>query len=92
MGLFYKVPDDLTGLNDHVSTLLIVMAGGGSAGMMQELRSEVTVEWRSTMARLRAQGRDEDVRRYEKYVKRFAGFMDNAHYNHVFLPWIKGLR
>ena len=93
MGLFYTTPADLKETEDFVMMVSQEIAirgkGYGTAGLLEEYMPEAVRMLRACRDRLRAEGRDKDLKDFGKHLLRVGKYMDNGPYNHGFYPLIK---
>jgi len=93
MPFFYKTPADLSELESFVmrvaSEIALRAMGGGSPGYLEEMMAEVIVEMDAARVRLTSEGRQGDLKAFRKHLLHLGSFMDNAPYNHVFLPLLE---
>ncbi|MCG8917774.1 hypothetical protein L6E12_18505 [Actinokineospora sp. PR83] len=92
MGLldrFYRVPHDLRHLEREIGKLAVLMDAVTPPGMVRAARDEVTRQSIQVRARLAAQGRLGELRRFRTRVLASADFMDGTMYHKVFVPYIE---
>jgi hypothetical protein len=89
--MFYKVPDDLKTFEAMVGGLGQHMAGEGvftPPGLVAELSAEVAQEAKQVRSRLIEENREHDLKALREHLISVGKFMDNAHYNHLYYPFI----
>ena len=86
--LFYKPSEDLAPVYNEVMAAaqqIAARAGGyGTPGYLEELMPRAIMSMQECRARLLAEGRDADLKRFRKYLLSMGKFMDNGPYNRVF--------
>jgi hypothetical protein len=92
MGLFYKTPEDLKQVETLVlaagQQMALMGKGYGNPGLLDELAAEATAAATAARDRLMAEGRDKDLKAFRKHLLSVGGYMDNAPYNQLFMPFV----
>ncbi len=92
MGLFYKPSEDLAPVYNDVMAaaqqISLRAKGCDTPGYLEELMPRAIMSMQECRARLLAEGRDADLKRFRKYLLSVGKFMDNGPYNHVFYPLV----
>ncbi|WP_156754148.1 hypothetical protein [Actinokineospora pegani] len=89
---FYRVPHDLKHFEheiDQLAKLMDGLVGGAAPAAVAAARDEVTRLSINVRARLAAQDRLGDLRRFRRRVLRSAEFMDRDLYEKVFVPYVE---
>ena len=92
MGWFdrlYRVPHDLRHFEKEIGKLALLMDAVTPPGTVAAARDEVTRQSIQVRARLAAQGRLGELRRFRRRVLATADFMDGTMYAKVFVPYIE---